>query len=685
MKIIYYFALICFITYYNSIVSAQCPVGEVEVTIQIETDNYGYEGYWQLVPAGNSCGSGIIASGGNTLVGCNGGGDQDQDPGGYGNNQTINVGPWCLTENASFTIHYIDDWGDGGFHFTVMVNGYVINEFTGSGSNHIFTFTATEPPAYDAAVISLLTANYNPPGDISINGILFNYGTATLNSLDLNYQINSDPVITQNITGINILNNSEYHFYHSVMWIPSVFGVYTVKVWVNNLNGNADLNPTNDTALKTIEIGPGIANIIDQYVSTTTLVTTIGSTADGINTPTDLDFHPTLTKKELWVINKETESTGGSTVKFSNAGEFNQTSLWQQDDNAWHFMSLPTGIAFSENENFATSPGVYDANHDGGAPFTGPALWSSDPDIYSQNWGGLGSHIDMLHESPYSQGIAADHENVFWVFDGNSGDIVRYDFQDDHGPGNDDHSDGIIWRYSEENVAKDPANIVVSHLVLDKQTGWLYVVDNGNQRVIRINTNTGSFGGSPSYDPYETLEQYVEITGYTWETVVDSGLQDPAGIDVIDNRMVVSDYSTGNILIYDISILPAVLLGQISTGNAGVQGIKIGYDGKIWFINSLTDIAARLDFEPVGIAGSSENHFQIFPNPSSGKVRISGINSGEYDLIIRNNLGQVVFKQNSLNNQAALELNLSSGIYHANFYSKSEGKYSTENIIIQQY
>jgi hypothetical protein len=177
----------------------------------------------------------------------------------------------------------------------------------------------------------------------------------------------------------------------------------------------------------------------------------------------------------------------------------------------------------------------------------------------------------------------------------------------------------------------------------------------------------------------------VEITGYTWETVVDSGLQDPAGIDVIDNRMVVSDYSTGNILIYDISILPAVLLGQISTGNAGVQGIKIGYDGKIWFINSLTDIAARLDFEPVGIAGSSENHFQIFPNPSSGKVRISGINSGEYDLIIRNNLGQVVFKQNSLNNQAALELNLSSGIYHANFYSKSEGKYSTENIIIQQY
>ncbi len=63
------FALICFITYYNSIGSAQCPVGEVEVTIQIETDNYGYEGYWQLVPAGNSCGSGIIASGGNTLVG----------------------------------------------------------------------------------------------------------------------------------------------------------------------------------------------------------------------------------------------------------------------------------------------------------------------------------------------------------------------------------------------------------------------------------------------------------------------------------------------------------------------------------------------------------------------------------------------------------------------------------------
>lgn len=331
-------------------------------------------------------------------------------------------------------------------------------------------------------------------------------------------------------------------------------------------------------------------------------------------------------------------------MKISNAGESAQTSLWQQDDNAWHFMSLVTGIAFSENENFATSPGVYDANHDGGAPFTGPALWSSDPDIYAGNFGPLGSHMDMIHESQYCQGIASDHENVFWVFDGNNDDIVRYDFQQDHGPGNDYHSDGIVWRFSEENVAKDPEDIVVSHLVLHKELGWLYIVDNGNKRVIRIDINSGSIGGTPSADQYEDLQEYVEITGYTWETVVEEGLEDPAGIDVIGERMVISDYATGNILIYDISVIPAVLLDEVATGNAGVQGIKIGYDGKIWFVNGLTDELGRLEFPAVAVIESPTLLPFVFPNlVSDGVINIRTYTKAPSRITIFNELGKEVF------------------------------------------
>jgi hypothetical protein len=34
---------------------AQCNANEAEVIIEIVTDNYGYEGYWQLTPGGNAC------------------------------------------------------------------------------------------------------------------------------------------------------------------------------------------------------------------------------------------------------------------------------------------------------------------------------------------------------------------------------------------------------------------------------------------------------------------------------------------------------------------------------------------------------------------------------------------------------------------------------------------------------
>ena len=165
------------------------------------------------------------------------------------------------------------------------------------------------------------------------------------------------------------------------------------------------MDTANDEASRTITIGPGIPNIVDQYAGFIPTLEVIASSSQSINNPRDLDFHPILSRNELWVVLKGTETSGGKTVKITNAGESNQDELLQQDGNAWHFMSLPTGLAFSRNENFATSPGVFDSNHDGGTPFTGPALWSSDPDIYAEDSGGNGSHLDMLHESPYSMGM----------------------------------------------------------------------------------------------------------------------------------------------------------------------------------------------------------------------------------------------------------------------------------------
>jgi hypothetical protein len=130
---------------------AQCGAGEVEVTIEVTTDDFGYETYWQLVPGGDPCGTGTIFEGGNMTMGCGSGGLQLQQMSGYGNNTTIVEGPWCLVEGALYDIHSIDDWGDNQAAFEVFVNGFSVAQFQQAGSANVFTFSAQEPVTRDMA------------------------------------------------------------------------------------------------------------------------------------------------------------------------------------------------------------------------------------------------------------------------------------------------------------------------------------------------------------------------------------------------------------------------------------------------------------------------------------------------------------------------------------------------------
>ncbi|MFT4545683.1 MAG: hypothetical protein ACI9UR_002416 [Bacteroidia bacterium] len=673
----------CFFT--NQQALAQCATGEVEVTLEISTDAYGYESYWELVPGGNACGSGTIESGGNTAqLNCNSGGAPytGTTGNGYGNAQTYTVDV-CVTEGAALSLHHVDDYGDGGLGFAVYVNGYLIEEFAGTGDGNIFNFSADLPATFDFNAIELQRPfPYMQPGLVYFKCGFINAGITTINDVMINYQVDNQPVQSMPINGLIITNNEWVTIEHPTSWVASI-GTYQVKAWASSLNGNADMNNVNDTLYRTVEIGPGMTNIVDSYIGVGTYIQEeMGSSSDGLDKPTDLDFHPFLTRKELWVVNKKTEGNGGSTTTYSNAGESNQTSITKEDGNNYHFMSLPTGIAFGENQNFGTSAGVYDANHNGGTPFTGPTLWSSDPAVYAQPSGGNGSHLDMLHESPRSQGIAHEKDNVYWVFDGNGFDIVRYDFAADHGPGNDYHSDAIVKRYSENQVLKDPNDKVVSHLVLDKETNWLYVVDYGNQRVIRINITSGSQGGAASFVGGEALAQYYHVVGYTQENVVVSGLLQPAGIDIIEDRMLVTDYETSDIIIYDISTMPAVELGRINTGATGIMGVKIGPEGRIWYVDYDANKLYRVEGLGVGIEEMATLEASLYPNPSNGSsVIVSSPELGNIDLDILDMTGRVV-QTTRFAQRTELNLDLNNGIYLVRLRHSESNMTSEHRLVI---
>ncbi|MFT5725311.1 MAG: outer membrane protein assembly factor BamB [Bacteroidia bacterium] len=326
-----------------------------------------------------------------------------------------------------------------------------------------------------------------------------------------------------------------------------------------------------------------------EYGTNTPYYEVIANSSDQVSLPWDLDFHPSR-ENELWVLNKGTERTGGSTVTITNAGLSNQKAEFRKDGNSWHFMALPSAISFSqENDNWANATEILDANRRGGS-FTGPSLWSSDMNVYAKPSGGNGSHLDMLHGSPYCMGIESDKDNAFWVFDGFNKHLCWYDFAVDHGPGNSDHDDGKIHRYREIILTREPD--VASHMVLDKVTGWLYIVDSGTKRILKVNTKTGTKKGNLNLTNEQLLEHW-DMVGMDYKVFASSNLQKPSGIELSNGVIYVSDNETGEIIAYNLET--GLELGRLDTGKKGIMGIKADKNGLLWFVCASTNEVIKIN------------------------------------------------------------------------------------------
>lgn len=129
--------------------SAQCPTGEVEITVEITTDQYGYETYWTLT---NDAGTVLLQ----------GGEFPDGSGTTYENNTTYSESV-CVADDACLRFDLYDDFGDGIFNpggYTISLDG---TEVASGGDFDDYTFNLFNCPpgssCNDAFVISEGTHN----------------------------------------------------------------------------------------------------------------------------------------------------------------------------------------------------------------------------------------------------------------------------------------------------------------------------------------------------------------------------------------------------------------------------------------------------------------------------------------------------------------------------------------------
>ena len=179
-------------------------------------------------------------------------------------------------------------------------------------------------------------------------------------------------------------------------------------------------------------------------------------------------------------------------------------------------------------------------------------------------------------------------------------------------------------------ISSYPRNGDPGHMILDKQTGILYIADTGANRVLWVNTDDTTYNTENILDPLwyqnpsstqkEDLAEYSVITGVEWG-VLDTGLSRPSGIALEAGRLFVSENGNGDIVAYELSTngKSATEIDSIQTSASSIMGLEIGPNGHLYYVDNGRDQVIRVDpytdHDNDGVVDEFDNCPLIF-NPS---------------------------------------------------------------------
>ncbi|MFT5972808.1 MAG: hypothetical protein ACI9A8_001575, partial [Cryomorphaceae bacterium] len=124
---------------------------------------------------------------------------------------------------------------------------------------------------------------------------------------------------------------------------------------------------------------------------------------------------------------------------------------------------------------------------------------------------------------------------------------------------------------------------------------------------------------------------------------------------------------SGDIIIYDLSVVPAQELERIETGYSSLQGIKIGPDGKIWGVDYNSEDVFRVDLGALSANNQERQEPRVYPNPTADLLYFKTYEKNSTIRIV--DAGGNLVKSFQVNTTSGeLDLNgLAKGIYTVSF------------------
>ena len=229
----------------NNNISHYVSSTDASITVQVQADNHSGQS-WD-----------IVTTSGDTIF-KHGSYQWDVD-------STYTV---CVIDNDCYTFNW-----HGGTSNTVTVsyNGSQVDQTTATGDYSLYSI-GNNCPAVDAKLDNLSFPGYAAPGsNVDITGTIINVGQTPVTSFDVNYIIDGgSPVGTYSVTGQNITTGNSYDFTHNIPFNETTEALYSVKVFISNVNSGADANASNDSLSKSILVSSSMMQrkvVLEQFTT----------------------------------------------------------------------------------------------------------------------------------------------------------------------------------------------------------------------------------------------------------------------------------------------------------------------------------------------------------------------------------------------------------------------------------